>query len=92
MEIRKVKDLIKLVKYGNLPAAFYLDYKSGEKYKHVLWKYDTVDSMLTRLDYDIKSKGLMIEEVMIESIDVCMTLLDDKKFIKVFASERSLID
>lgn len=99
MEIRKVKYLIKLIKYSDQPTAFYLDYESGKKTKHVLWKYSDYTSMLSRLPDDLESKGFFrdpeskeFEAIVIESVDVCMNLLDSKRFIKVYATERSLID
>lgn len=100
MEIRKVKDLVKLIKYSKEPAAFYLDYMSGNKYKHILWKYDDFNSLLAHVENDLYEKGIIIkdkdgyvtESIVIESVDVCMNLLDSKRFIKVFAAERSVVD
>lgn len=99
MEIRKVKDLIKLIKYSKEPTAVYLDYLSGNKCKHVLWKYDDYTCMLSRLPSDLESKGFFpdpeshqYETLEIENVEVCMNLLDSKRFIKVFITERSLID
>lgn len=92
MEIKKVKDLLKLIKYASEPAAFYLDYLSGNKTKHVLWKYPDFTSLISHVESDIESKGIFQEEIVIEEVEVCMNLLDSKRFIKVFASERSLLD
>lgn len=100
MEIRKVKDLIKLIQYSKEPAAFYLDYMSGNKYKHILWKYDDFNTLLAHVQEDLFEKGIIIkdqngyvtENIIIESVEVCMNLLDSKRFIKVFASERSCVD
>lgn len=92
MEIKSTKDLVKLIQYYKEPSAFYLDYKSGDKYKHVLWKYDDFNMLLARIDSDLESKGMFSEDIVIESVEVCMNLLDSHRFIKVFASERSLVD
>lgn len=92
MEIKRVKDLVKLIKYAKEPSAFYMDYMSGQKYKHILWKYDDFNGLLSRIESDLDTKGILVDNVVIESVDVCMNLVDSKRFIKVFAAERSVID
>lgn len=98
MEVTKTKDLIKLIKFAKEPAAFYLDYLSGNKCKHILWRYEDYTNMLVKLPYDLEEKGFFkndkgeFESILIESVEICMNLLDEHRFIKVCAAERKLLD